>query len=580
MREPGETSVNESTDTARVFLSTLRPERRDWRHAGGVIAISAIFFVLCAPFAKLQLPRVWGFIPVYESAMIISDLLTASLLIGQYSILRSRALLVLAGGYLFTGLTATTHMLSFPGLFAEQGLLGAGLQTTAWLYMFWHAGFPIAVIAYTQLSRNETAFAQGKHGVGWSITICGAVVLLAVVAMTALTTAGHPWMPGILDHEFYTPAYIAAIASVCTVTLVALAILARRRPHSVLDLWLMVVLCAWVFDIALAAALNHRRFDLGFFAGRIYGLFAASFVLVALTFENVKLYARVVSALDQERFERRLVQQRTVELNEAKAQLEERVTARTAALAATNHDLLREVGERKRAEAALRRSQTELRELAGINSSAREQEKRRIARELHDELAQTLATLRLELDRLGERASSAGAPADAKLGDMRVLVDEAVTSTRRIAADLRPMMLDDLGLVPAMQWLVDAFRQRYGIDCALIVTPDSFDLDEPYATAAYRIVQESLTNVARHAHARSASIALEYNGVQVTIAVHDDGVGFDLSARRKPTSFGLAGLRERAYLVDGRLNIDSAPGRGTRIEVRIPLPATQAREAS
>lgn len=571
--------MNEAADPARVFLSTLRPKRRDWHHAGGVIAISAIFFVLCAPFAKLQLPRVWGFIPVYESAMIISDLLTASLLIGQYSILRSRALLVLAGGYLFTGSTAATHMLSFPGLFTEQGLLGAGPQTTAWLYMFWHAGFPITVIAYTQLSRNETAFEQGKHGAGRPITICGAVVLLAVVAVTALTTAGHRWMPDILDHEFYTPAYIAAITSVCTVTLIALAILARTRPHSVLDLWLMVVLCAWFFDIALAAALNHHRFDLGFFAGRIYGLFAASFVLVALTFENVKLYARVLSALDQERFERRLVQQRTVELNEAKAQLEERVVARTAALAATNHDLLREVGERKRAEAALRRSQTELRELAGINSSAREQEKRRIARELHDELAQTLATLRLELGRLGGQLSSAGALVDAQLGDMRVLVDEAVASTRRIAADLRPMMLDDLGLVPAVQCLVDAFRQRYGIDCTLIVTPDSFDLDEPYATAAYRIVQESLTNVARHAHARSARVKLAYDDVQVILAIYDDGVGFDLAARRKPTSFGLAGLRERAYLVDGKLNIDSAPGQGTRIEVRIPLPATQAREA-
>lgn len=568
--------MSESPDEAQVFLSTLRPDPRDKQVAFAVVLLSAAFFIAAVPFAKMQLAKVWPFIPIYESALIISDWLTAALLIGQYKILRARSLLVLASGYLLTSLTAIAHMLTFPGLFAPDGLLGAGPQTTAWLYMFWHAGFPIAVLVYAKQAPPKPSPARVAAGsVLTPVAQCGFLILCAVAGVVALTTAGHERLPSILDHELYTPVYIGAIATVGALTLAALLTLVRRRPHSVLDLWLMVVLCAWLFDIALSAALNHRRFDLGFYAGRIYGLLAASFVLMALTFENVKLYARVVGAFDSERAERRLVQQRTAELNEAKALLEQRVAARTAALAASNRDLTREVSERKRAELALRRSQDELRELAAISSSAREQEKRRIARELHDELAQTLATLRLEIDRFGEQQITAIGSPPHKLADMRSLVDEAVTSTRRIASDLRPVMLDDLGLVAAVQWLTQAFEQRHGIDCELVVEPADFDLDEPYASTAYRIVQESLTNVARHAQATHASVSLRRENGQVVLRVSDNGIGFEPQARRKPTSFGLAGLRERAYLVDGKLDIDSAPGHGTTIEVRIPMRATQ-----
>ncbi|HEY3536601.1 MAG TPA: sensor histidine kinase [Trinickia sp.] len=570
--------MGESPDEAQVFLSTLRPEPRDRQVALAVVLVSAAFFLAAVPFAKVQLAKVWPFIPIYESALIISDWLTAALLIGQYKILRSRSLLVLASGYLLTSLAAVAHMLTFPGLFAPDGLLGAGPQTTAWLYMFWHAGFPTAVIIYARQAPPEPSPVRDTTGGLFApVAKCCLVILFAVGAVVVLTTAGHERLPPILDHELYTSAYISAIATVGALTLAALVTVIRRRPRSVLDLWLMVVLCAWLFDIALSAALNHRRFDLGFYAGRIYGLLAASFVLVALTFENVKLYARVVRAFDRERAERRLVQQRTAELNEAKALLEKRVAARTSALAASNRDLMREVSDRKRAEHALRRSQAELRELAAISSSAREQEKRRIARELHDELAQTLATLRLEMDRLGEQQTTASGLPLPKLADMRSLVDEAVTSTRRIASDLRPAMLDDLGLAAAVQWLTEAFEQRHGIDCELIVEPVDFDLDEPYASTAYRIVQESLTNVARHAQATRAWVSLLRENGQVVLRVRDNGVGFEPLARRKPTSFGLAGLRERAYLVDGKLRIESAPGQGTTIEVRIPMPVTQVR---
>jgi signal transduction histidine kinase len=573
--------LDELTNDSRVFLSTLRPERRERQLAIAAVLLSAAVFGLAAPFARIQLPGIWAFMPIYESALVICDLLTAALLIGQYTILRSPSLLVLASAYLLSGFMAIAHLMSFPGLFSATGLLGAGEQTTAWLYMLWHVTFPVIVIAYAFLKRDEIrppSSLDGRRHSWLAPAGCIAASLLVACAYTALATVGRDALPAIMHGSRHTSAIMPVVTLTWAASLVALGVLISRRPHSMLDLWLMVVVCAWIFDIALAAVLDAGRFDLGFYAGRIYGLIASSFVLIALTFENVKLYARVVKALDSERYEHRLVQQRTAQLNEAKAQLEERVAARTAALAASNRDLMHEVAERKRAEEALRRSREELREVAAISTSAREQEKRRIARELHDELAQTLATLRLEVDIMGQRAPGAGETSTRKLGEMRTLLDEAVASTRRIASDLRPLVLDDLGLVAATQWLVQNFRQRYGIECKLLVDPTDLDLEDPHATAAFRIMQESLANVARHARASRAEVRLIREDDQIVLEVRDNGAGFDLASPRKPNSFGLAGLRERTYLVEGKLSITSSPGRGTTVEVRIPLPATQERE--
>jgi two-component system, sensor histidine kinase and response regulator len=146
-----------------VFLSTAPGGPGDRRLALAVILVSLLIFLTLAPFAQVPLPRVFGFVPMYESAIAISDLVTVAILFIQYNILRSNALLALASGYLFTALMAICHSLTFPGLFAPGGLLGSGPQTTAWLYMFWHGGFPIAVIAYSLLrEENNTADASAK----------------------------------------------------------------------------------------------------------------------------------------------------------------------------------------------------------------------------------------------------------------------------------------------------------------------------------------------------------------------------------------------------------------------------------
>lgn len=564
--------MGESAGESQIFLSTLQPERRKWRLAVTAVLVSVAIFVAVLPFVQVQLTPVWGFIPVYESAIVVIDLITAGLLIGQFAILGSKALLALATGYLFIGCMAAAHMLTFPGLFATTGLLGAGPQSTAWLYMFWHAGFPPAVIAYALLERDQRAHLQPFDRPAIPILFCAAATVLATCGFTILVTAGHDLLPPIMVGQHYTPTMVEVVTSVWASSVLALAMLWRRRPHSVLDLWLMVVMCAWILDVALAAVFNRGRFDVGFYAGRVYGLLAASCVLLALLFENGKLYARVVHALEGERMERRLVQEKTAELNEANELLEQRVAARTAQLVASNRELRREVVDREHAEAALAKSREERREVAAISSTAREQEKRRIARELHDELAQALTTFRMDLGWLRDRTPDENAAVVDRIARMHDVLEGTAASIRRIASELRPMMLDDLGLVSATQWLVENFRQRHGIACELLIDPSAFDLADPHATAAFRILQESLSNIARHAHASRVEIRLDCKDRQLLLIIRDNGVGFDPSSPRKVNSFGLVGVRERAYLVDGQLNINTSPGRGTTIEVRIPLP--------
>src|SRR5581483_3497934 len=152
-----------------VLLSTLPARPRDRRLALAVILASAVAFCALVPFAQVALTPVWPFIPVYQSALVVNDLITAILLLGQVRIARSPALLTLASGYLFTAAMAVAHTLTFPGLFAPAGLLGAGPQTTAWLYMFWHAGFPLLVIAYALLKSRPGAARWRPRRIGLAV---------------------------------------------------------------------------------------------------------------------------------------------------------------------------------------------------------------------------------------------------------------------------------------------------------------------------------------------------------------------------------------------------------------------------
>ena len=231
--------------------------------------------------------------------------------------------------------------------------------------------------------------------------------------------------------------------------------------------------------------------------------------------------------------------------------------------------ILRDITERLKAERELQRSREELRELASVSHNAREQEKSRIARELHDELAQALTALKMDISWLSERLPAEGAYRP-KLQSMQDLLDTTVAATRRISADLRPLLLDDLGFSAAVEWLASNFSERSGIPCEFAANTADIELPDPQATAVFRMLQECLTNIARHAHATQVEINLESDERELAVSVRDNGCGFDPSAPRKSTSFGLLGLRERANLLDGRVIITSTPGQGTLVDIRVP----------
>jgi PAS domain S-box-containing protein len=282
----------EAGDDRNIFLSTLPATSRDRKIAFGVIAASAIFFAAALPFSRVQLPAIPAFVASYQSALAINDLITTILLLSQFSLLRSRALLVLASGYLFTAIAAVVHGLTFPNLFTAGGLLNAGPQTTAWLYMVWHGGFPLFVLGYALL-KDEDGGRQIKRSVGASIVWAVIAVFAAMAVAIFVVTAKHQILPTLLTDNGYAPALFAASLTVWLLNFAALSVLWLRRPHSVLDIWLMVVLCAWLFDVASSALLNANRYDLGFYVGRLYGLGAACFVLGVLLLQNINLQARL-----------------------------------------------------------------------------------------------------------------------------------------------------------------------------------------------------------------------------------------------------------------------------------------------
>jgi len=238
--------------------------------------------------------------------------------------------------------------------------------------------------------------------------------------------------------------------------------------------------------------------------------------------------------------------------------------------------ILRDITPRLQRDQALHRQQQELRELSARVLEAREEEKTLIARELHDELGQLLTALKMDLAWLRERGG-ADAAAPARLEAMGELLDRLVGSTRRIAANLRPLMLDDLGLADAAHWLVDDFASRSGMPCELQVTgEDAFAaLDAKVATAVYRALQESLTNVAKHAGARHAWVTLRATGEELQFEVEDDGRGIDPADLDKARSLGLKGMRERVSYFGGTLDVSRAPRGGTRVRARIPVRAQE-----
>ncbi len=228
-----------------------------------------------------------------------------------------------------------------------------------------------------------------------------------------------------------------------------------------------------------------------------------------------------------------------------------------------------EIGERKRAEDRLKASREQLRNLSTHLQSVREEERRGVAREIHDELGQALTTLKLDLSLLRDEVGPDAAEANRRIADMVQICNATIKSVKRLITELRPRLLDDLGLTAAIEWQSDEFQRRTGIICKTSILPNEILLDPERSTAIFRIFQETLTNIARHSGATRVDVLLRKVGENVTLEVSDNGCGISEEQIRDSRSFGLIGMRERAKYFGGALAMKGNPGSGTVVTVTL-----------
>ena len=287
------------------LLSSSSPGKAQQRLAFGILlGLLAVAYLINGPLSGLQFGVSTTFVAIYVTAMFVSELITAILLYAQFTILRSRAILVIASGYLFTCLMVVSYGLSFPGLLAPNGVIGS-LQTSGWLWVLWHFGFPIFVIGYALLIEED--FAQPRWQGKARSAILRSIALTAALAAAAtfVCIVAEDQLPLLmLDEAHFSPAWPyligAPIVALCIFALVAL----WRRRMSVLNLWLMVVICLYMLDLPLSYYPNPMRFSTGWYTVRVMGLLSSSIVLVVLLYEITALYAGVLGAMLRERRER------------------------------------------------------------------------------------------------------------------------------------------------------------------------------------------------------------------------------------------------------------------------------------
>ncbi len=250
--------------------------------------------------------------------------------------------------------------------------------------------------------------------------------------------------------------------------------------------------------------------------------------------------------------------------------LEKRVRERTADLLRRNRELRRAIASHRKTEEELTVSREQLRDLAASLQSACEEERMRISREIHDELGQSLTALKFDLAAAGTLPASGPAQLAGRTKSMIRIVDSILETVKRISRELRPGMLDDLGLPAAIEWQAKEFQERTRIPCEVVVVPEEMTVDPDRSTAIFRIFQEALTNAARHAGATNVEATLESRNGTVCLEVRDNGRGITKEEVSRPMSLGILGMRERARWWGGEVRIEGTPGSGTVVTATLP----------
>jgi signal transduction histidine kinase len=269
-----------------------------------MLGLLVVTFLIAGPLSYVRLPRVDAFVPAHVMAMFVNDLITAVLLFAQFSILRSRAILVLASGYLFTALVLIPYVLVFPGLLVpERGLFG-GMQTTSWFWFFWHAAFPMFVISYALLKDADPSKRYWQGTVSGAISLSVAVTVAVISIAAFLTIAGEASLPPVtLDYRRLSPLWPYVGLPVALIAVAALIVLWIRR-HSMIDLWLMVVMGIYAIEMPINYWPDPVRFSLGWYTIRVFAVLASGLVLLVLLYEITTLYSRLVGAVRAQNRER------------------------------------------------------------------------------------------------------------------------------------------------------------------------------------------------------------------------------------------------------------------------------------
>jgi signal transduction histidine kinase len=288
-------------------LATIAPTPAQRRMARAFLLALLIFLLVTWPFATIKLPEVDAFVPTLAAALFVSDCVTAALLLAQFSVLRQWALLVIANGYLFSALIVVAHALAFPGAFTPTGVLGSGLQSAVWLYWFWHSGLPLAIIGYALLKDTDRLANVRSTRLAMSLSVAGVAAL--VIGSFWFVTQHEHLLPITFTDVRPLSLFRRIIGGIVVLALGGIALwLLWRRQRSLLDQWLVVALCALLLEVVLASVLSAGRYNLAWYAGRLYQLVTATVVMVVLLAEMTRLYASLARSNSMLQRERTMLQ--------------------------------------------------------------------------------------------------------------------------------------------------------------------------------------------------------------------------------------------------------------------------------